>query len=52
MENEDISKEIPNIRSIKLKKIKLKMDLDMLDSILAFIYKDSVLRTRKALGFR
>ena len=46
----DIIKDIPNIRDIKLKKVKLKMDVDMLDSILAFIYKDSVVRTRKALG--
>ena len=48
-ESKNISKEIPNINNIKLKKIKLKMDLTMLDAILAFIYKDSVLRTRKAL---
>lgn len=41
---------IPNITDIKLKKIKLKMDLAMLDMILAFIYKESVLRTRKALS--
>ena len=45
----EIEKEIPNIHSIKTKKIKLKMDINMLDSILAFIYKDSVLRTRKTL---
>lgn len=41
---------IPNINNIRMKKIKLKMDLTMLDLILAFIYKDSVLRTRKALS--
>lgn len=46
----DILKEIPNINNIKLKKIKLKMDITMLDSIIAFIYKRSVLRTRKALN--
>ena len=45
-----ILKEIPNISNIKMKKIKLKMDITMLDSILAFIYKNTVLRTRKALG--
>jgi ribosomal silencing factor RsfS len=51
MEQKPILKEIPNINNIKLKKIKLKMDLMMLDSILAFIYKDSsVLRTRKSLN--
>lgn len=47
---QDIMREIPSLNNIKLKKIKLKMDLNMLDSILAFIYKDSVLRTRKALN--
>lgn len=41
---------IPNINDIRMKKIKLKMDLTMLDLVLAFIYKDSVLRTRKALN--
>lgn len=50
MEQGNIVKEIPSISSIKLKKIKLKMDITMLDSILAFIYKDSVLRTRKSLN--
>ena len=49
-ETGNVLKEIPNINNIKLKKIKLKMDMTMLDSILAFIYKDSVLRTRKALN--
>lgn len=43
-------KEIPNTEDIKLKKIKLKMDKAMLDSILSFIYKKTVLRTRKALS--
>lgn len=47
---EDILKEIPSINTIKLKKIKLKMDLGMLNMILAFIYKETVLRTRKALN--
>ena len=47
---QDINREIPSLNNIKLKKIKLKMDLNMLDSILAFIYKDSVLRTRKSLS--
>lgn len=41
---------IPSLNNIRMKKIKLKMDLTMLDLILAFIYKDSVLRTRKALS--
>lgn len=40
---------IPDIASIKLTKIKLKMDVMMLDSIIAFLYKDSVLRTRKTI---
>ena len=41
---------IPSLNDIKAKKIKIKMDLSMLDLILAFIYKESVLRTRKALN--
>lgn len=50
MKDGSILKEIPNINNIKLKKIKLRMDITMLDSIIAFIYKDSVLRTRKSLN--
>ena len=50
MERESLLKEVPNINKIKLKKIKLKMDMAMLDCIIAFIYKRSVLRTRKALS--
>lgn len=49
MERESLLKEVPNINKIKLKKIKLKMDMAMLDCIIAFVYKKSVLRTRKAL---
>ena len=50
MEKSSLLKEVPNINSIKLKKIKLKMDINLLDCIIAFIYKQSVLRTRKALS--
>ena len=39
-----------NIDTIQMRKIRMKMDLTMLDMILAFIYKDSVLRTRKSLN--
>lgn len=46
----DILKEVPSISTIKLKKLKIKMDIGMLDMILAFLYKDSVLRTRKTLS--
>ena len=49
MIEESVPKIIPNLSNIKMKKIKLRMDLTMLDSILAFIYKDTVLRTRKSL---
>lgn len=38
-----------NFKDLRLKKLKIRMDVRMLDSILAFIYKDSVLRTRKTL---
>lgn len=34
---------------LQLKRLRIKMDARMLDSILAFIFKDSVLRTRKTL---
>lgn len=37
------------IKDIQLSKLQIKMDLDMLDMIIRFIYKPSVLRTRKAL---
>lgn len=36
-------------KELHLKKLRIKMDIRMLDSILAFIFKDSVLRTRKTL---
>ena len=49
MEKTSILKEVPNMNKIKLTKIKLKMDINLLDCILAFIYKKSVLRTRKSL---
>lgn len=42
--------EIPNMRDIKLKKVIMKMDVDLLNSIIAFLYKDSVVRTRKSLS--
>lgn len=50
MDNSELLKEVPNIDKIKLRKIKLKLDMAMLDCIIAFIYKKSVLRTRKALS--
>ena len=44
-----MNEEIKSFKDLRLKKLKIRMDLRMLDSILAFIYKDSVLRTRKTL---
>ena len=38
-----------DVSSIKLHKLKVKFDLNTLDLIIAFIYKDSVLKTRKTL---
>lgn len=38
-----------NVQSIKMQKLKIKFNITTLDMILAFIYKPSVLRTRKAL---
>lgn len=43
-------KSITSIKDIKLQKIKIKFDVTTLNSIIAFIYKDSVLRTRKVLS--
>ena len=42
-------KKITNFQQLKLKKINLKLEIFTLDSITAFIYKDSVLRNQKAL---
>ena len=56
MEKTAILKEIPNISNIKLKKIKLKMDITMLDSImckiagyypLRAIYDDGIIKDIK-----
>lgn len=44
------TKKMLNINDIKLKKLKLKFDITTLDMIISFIYKDSVLRTRKTLS--
>ena len=43
------AKKLLNIRDLKMKPIKLKFNLITLDMTLSFIYKDSVLRTRKTL---
>lgn len=42
-------KELLDIKSIMLKKLEIKFDITTLDMIISFIYKDSVLRTRKTL---
>lgn len=39
-----------NIRDIKMKPLKIKFNIITLDMVIAFIYKDSVLRTRKTLS--
>ena len=41
---------LTDVKSIKLSKIKIKFDITTLDMVIAFIYKDSVLRTRKTLS--
>ena len=43
-------KQLIDTKSIILKKLKIKFDITTLDMIIAFIYKDSVLRTRKTLS--
>lgn len=52
MKDSDVnkSKSLVNVSAIKLKKLKIKLDITTLDMILSFIYKDSVLRTRKSLS--
>jgi len=42
-------KDMVDVKSIKLKKLKIKFDITTLDMVIAFIYKESVLRTRKTL---
>ena len=42
--------DLTDINRIKMSKIKIKFDIIMLDSIISFLYKESVLRTRKALN--
>lgn len=45
-----ILKNLANPSSIQLQKLKIKFDLNTLDMVIAFLYKDSVLRTRKTLN--
>ena len=43
-------KKSTNFQQLKLQKIKLKLDIFTLNSILAFIFKDSAVKTRKVLN--
>lgn len=43
-------KDLTDINRIKIAKLKIKFDIIMLDGIIAFLYKESVLRTRKVLN--
>lgn len=43
-------KQFSTAKDIKMAKVKIDMDIYLLNSIIAFIYKDSVLRTRKRLS--
>lgn len=45
----ELIKDIPNIDKIKLMPLKLKIDTRMANLMLAYIFKPSVLRTRKSL---
>jgi dGTP triphosphohydrolase len=42
-------KKMTNVKNIQLSKLKVKFNINTLDMIIAFIFKDSVLRTRKTL---
>ena len=44
------SKRMLSMKDIKLKPLKIKFNVTTLDMVIAFIYKDSVLRTRKTLS--
>lgn len=50
MEKELTKKIMVDIKSIKLQPLKIKYDVTTLDMIISFLYKDSVLRTRKTLS--
>lgn len=39
-----------SLNEIRMSKLKIRMDITTLDMIIAFLYKESVLRTRKALS--
>lgn len=41
---------IRTLREIQMSKLDIRMDITTLDMMIAFLYKDSVLRTRKALS--
>lgn len=41
---------LKNLKDIKMSKLKIKMDITTLDMIISFLYKDSVLRTRKTMN--
>jgi hypothetical protein len=47
--DKDQKRLITDARSIKLQPLQIKFDLTTLNMVIAFIYKDSVLRTRKTL---
>jgi hypothetical protein len=44
------SKKMLSMKEIILKPLKIKFNVTTLDMVIAFIYKDSVLRTRKTLS--
>lgn len=51
MEYQEITKKnMTDIKSLKMQKLHIKFNITTLDMIIAFIYKDSVLRTRKTLS--
>ena len=44
------SKKMLSMKDIRLKPLKIKFNVTTLDMVISFIYKDSVLRTRKTLS--
>lgn len=44
------SKKMLSVKDVRLKPLKIKFNIITLDMVIAFIYKESVLRTRKTLN--
>ena len=50
MINSEDAKVLRNIKNIDLQPLRVRFDITTLDMLISFLYKDSVLRTRKTLS--